>query len=118
MANDFSLSFKKHSSSKIWRVKKDWNQSIANAGMLVVETLDNWRANSDEIQSNAKVGKSVDENLDVHSVSLDFDPLANLKQIRLSNSLDDNFFSESYFRGIMFFCSEFIFEGSWFCISM
>ena len=79
MANDCSLSFKKHSSSKIWRVKKDWNSSIAKAGMSVVETLDNWRANSDGTQSTAKVGKSVDENLDVHPISLGFDPLANLK---------------------------------------
>ena len=58
----------------------------------MVETLDTWRANLVGTQSNAKVGKSVDENLDVHSVSLDFDPLANLKQIILSNSLDENLF--------------------------
>ena len=68
----------------------------------MVETLD--KANSVETQSIEKVGKSVDENLDVHSVSLDFDPLANLKQISLSNSLDDNFFlnltSEALFSSI------------------
>ena len=56
----------------------------------MVETLD--KANSIETQLIAEVGKSVDENLDVHSVSLDFDPLANLKQISLSNSLDENLF--------------------------
>ena len=32
----------------------------------------------------------MDENLDIHPVSLGFDPLANLKQISISNSMDDN----------------------------
>ena len=77
MANDCSLSFKQHSSSKIWRVKKDWNQPCAKAG-ISVETLDTWKANPVETQSIIKVGTSEDENLDV-SVSHDFDPLVNLK---------------------------------------
>ena len=64
LANDFSLPFNKHSSPKVWRVKKDG------------------------IQSAAKAGLSVDENLDLHSISPDFEPLANLKQLSISNSMD------------------------------
>ena len=32
---------------------------------------------------------SVDENLDIHFVSHEFDPLAKLKQLSISNSMDD-----------------------------
>ena len=86
LANNCSLSFKKHSSAKVWRVKKDWHQSSAKAGIPVIDNLDMCL---DVIQPYDKVGKSVDENLDV---SIGCDPLANLKQINLSNPLDDNFF--------------------------
>ena len=54
------------------------------------EKLDNWSVNSDGILSSAKIEKSMDENLDLHPVSLGFEPLANLKQISSSNSMDDN----------------------------
>ena len=64
LPNDCSLPFNKHSSSKVWRVKKDGTQTAAKAGV------------------------SVDENLDLHSISPDFEPLANLKQLSISNSLD------------------------------
>ena len=89
LANNCSLSFKKISSSKSWRVKKDWNQPHAKAG-ISVETLDSWKAKPVEIQSIIKVGSPEDENLDVPSVSQDLDPLANLKQICFANSRDEN----------------------------
>ena len=57
--------------------------------MFVDENMDNWRIKSDGIQSTAKVGNFVDENLDMHYVSLGFDPLAKLKQLSFSNSMDD-----------------------------
>ena len=58
--------------------------------MSVDENLDNWSVKSDGILSSAKSGKSMDENLDIHPVSLGFEPLANLKQISISNSMNDN----------------------------
>ena len=63
--NDCSLPFNKHSSSKVWRVKICRNQSVAKAGMSMAETLD------------------------LHPVSLESEPLVNLKSFSISNSLDD-----------------------------
>ena len=99
LANDCSLSFKKHSFHKIWRVKKDWNQSNVKTGIPVNETLDicldevqsnakggnsifenpgdhGFSHDNEEIQSIAKVGNSIGEHLDVLGFPIGFDPLA------------------------------------------
>ena len=65
LENECSLPFNKHSSSKVWRVKNGGNQF------------------------DAKDGTSVDENLDLHSVSFESEPLANLKSLSISNSKDE-----------------------------
>ena len=65
LANECSLPFTKHSTSKVWRVKKGGFQSTAKAGM------------------------HVEENLDLRSVPFDSDPLANLKSLSISNSMND-----------------------------
>jgi len=63
LANECSLSFKKF--SKVWRVKNGGNQYAA------------------------KAGTSVNENLDLHPVSFESDPLAKLNSLSISNSMDD-----------------------------
>ena len=65
MANECSLPFNKHSFSKVWRVKNGGNQSAT------------------------KAGTSVNENLDLHPVSFESEPLAKLNSLRISNSMDD-----------------------------